>query len=288
MLDRHERLRVQSLHLRGGTTRVQAVADDCEFHVVHGEGGGCVLEVTGSAVTAWMPLRGCLQVHTPKLSIALHARNALVTEPEVGFRATACANSIWFALLGGQKAWELLMAGTQAPGARLLPAVHVIDRTLRHKILAFARKSDSLEDRLVALANEIALSQAPLHAAIMRSPGRTFATKLQVFLRLQRVRIFIAANCEKELDNDSLARIANYSPCHFLRTFKTVFLETPHACLVNQRLRRAEHLLRAGDLAVTEVAFASGFENRSAFSRRYRKHFGMTASATRRINSHCG
>jgi AraC family transcriptional regulator len=132
------------------------------------------------------------------------------------------------------------------------------------------------------MAGDLRDSQAPLYQVIGRGPGRSFAAKLQVFLRLQRVRRFMNAYCERELDIESLARIANYSPCHFLRTFNTMYGETPHAYLVRQRLRRADRLLRSGGLAVTEVALASGFENRSAFSRSYRQHFGVTANEVRR------
>ncbi len=92
----------------------------------------------------------------------------------------------------------------------------------------------------------------------------------------------MSARCEAVLDNEMLARMACYSSCHFLRIFKSVYLETPHSYLVSQRLRRAKRLLHQGNLAVTEVALASGFENRSAFSRSFKQYFGTTAKEARR------
>jgi AraC family transcriptional regulator len=56
---------------------------------------------------------------------------------------------------------------------------------------------------------------------------------------------------------------------------------TPHVHLVNQRLLRARHLLHSSPLAIAEVALASGFENRCAFSRLFRQRFGITAMALR-------
>jgi len=287
MFDPHDNLQIETLYLRRGTTHVQAIEDDCRLFVIHGEGGGCVLEATGMAAAAWIPLCGEIQVHTQGVGIAVHSKWALVTGPETGVRVAAYAGSKWLALMGGEAACKLLMAGVPSPKTRLLPALHAVDRHLRRKIVALARSTGpgEFEGMLEALASEIATLQAPLYQAVARSPGRSFAAKLQVFLRLQRVRRFMNAYCEQELDNAVLARVANYSPCHFLRTFRAVYLETPHAYLVRQRLRRAERLLRSGELAVTEVAFASGFENRSAFSRRYREHFGMTAREARRLNA---
>ena len=118
--------------------------------------------------------------------------------------------------------------------------------------------------------------------AIARCPGRTFAQRRQVFLRLQRVRNYLAANCHLDIDNESLARMASYSPWHFIRAFRAAYQETPHAYLVRQRLERARRLLCASPLAIAEIALASGFENRCAFSRLFRERFGVTAGAVRR------
>src|SRR5436305_14633650 len=133
----------------------------------------------------------------------------------------------------------------------------------------------SVIESVFALQNELA-------SAIDRCPGRTYAQRRQVFLRLQRVRNYLAANCHLELDNDALARMANYSPWHFIRAFRAAYRQTPHACPVEQRLSRARRLLHTSPLAIAEIALASGFENRCAFSRLFRRHFGTTAGAMRR------
>lgn len=280
-------LRIEPVQLRRTVTRMQVSGNEDRLFVVQGEGSARVLEVLGEVIAAWMPLRGSVQVHTSGLSLQVQPRSALVTEPETNLRVATFPGSKWLALVGSKVAWRLLMTGVPSPEALPLPAMHAIDWDRRRRIVALARCThpDELGVALQAFAGEMAALQAPLQQAIARSPGRSFANKLQVFLRLQRVRRFMNANCEQELDNESLARIASFSPCHFLRTFKAVYRETPHAYLVRQRLRRAERLLRSGHLAVTEVALASGFENRSAFSRCYRQHFGVTANEARKDGS---
>jgi AraC family transcriptional regulator len=108
------------------------------------------------------------------------------------------------------------------------------------------------------------------------------ALRRRVFLRLQRVRNYLASNCHLDIDNESLARMASYSPWHFIRAFRAAYQETPHAYLVRMRLERARRLLSQSPLAIAEIALASGFENRCAFSRLFRERFGVTAGAMRR------
>lgn len=287
MLVQRHGLQMETLHLRRGASVVLPVQDDGRLFLVDGEGGGSALELACPATVAWLPLAGHIQVRTPELSLAVRVREALVTEPVATLKAVAYANCRWFAAAGGRQAWDLLMMGAQACSSPPLPALYTVDGKFRRLVAALARCATprEIEARMGALVDEIIIRQLPLCDAIARTPGRTRNARLQAFLRLQRVRTYMAACCEKELDNQVLAGIANYSACHFVRTFKSVFQETPHAYLLRLRLRCAQRLLRAGGLAVTEVALASGFENRSTFSRSYRQRFGMTAIEAKRRGS---
>lgn len=276
-------MRVKPQHLKQGGALLQTIQDDDCISVVYGEGKGCILDVRGEASGAWIPLRGGLQVQNTSLRHSVRVKEILTTERDSHVRAIGHGNSRWLAILGGKRAWELLLADTPAAGVQLLPETHRADRLMRRTAITLVRSPSGSfsESSVYAIADRIAILQSSLMEAIDRCPGRTYANKLQAFLRLQRVRNFISACCDQEIDNDALARMANYSPTHFIRIFNEVFFETPHAYLVKHRLQRAERLLLSGNLAVTEVALASGFENRSAFSRLFRKRFGTTASEAR-------
>ena len=216
-----------------------------------------------------------------------------VTEAEPRLHAVGRGNAVWIALLGGRSAWREALDGlSDMPIAEplLLPTWHSADRTLRIRLVALARAAANggAEQALQSVIESVFVLQKDLAAAIDRCPGRTYAQRRQVFLRLQRVRNYLAANCHLELDNDALARMASYSPWHFIRgeiairAFRAAYQQTPHAFLVDQRLQRARRLLRSSPLAISEIALASGFENRCAFSRLFRQRFGMTAGALRR------
>ncbi|ODU91641.1 MAG: hypothetical protein ABT18_15370 [Rhodanobacter sp. SCN 66-43] len=261
-----------------------AVEDDGCLWTIYGEGGGCTLEVTGEASGVWIPLHGSLQVHSSGLNQPVHAGEVLVTEHDNHARAVGHASGRWLVLLGGKRVWKWLLMLASASETQLLPEMHEADRELRRAAIAVVRATQPLElaGAVHAVTDKIATLQAPMYMAIARCPGRTWAKQRWVFLRLQRVRNYIAACCNRNLDNKALALMAHFSPCYFLRTFKAVYLETPHAYLLDQRLKRAKRMLHTSGLAITEVALASGFENRSVFSRTFRQRFGITAQETRR------
>jgi AraC family transcriptional regulator len=250
--------------------------------VVTGSGRGCALRVDGPIVGIWIPLRARLQLGA-SADAFLYPGEARVTEAESRVQAIGRGNAVWVGILGTPAAWKDALGGllgTPAPEPLLLPARHLADRDLRRVAITLARSAskgssvaaaDVLLDRILTLQTD----------AIARCPGRTYAQRRQVFLRLQRVRNYLAANCQLDIDNDALASMANYSPWHFIRAFRAAYQETPHVYLVRLRLERARRLLRASPLAIAEIALASGFENRCAFSRLFRKRFGTTASAMR-------
>jgi AraC family transcriptional regulator len=164
--------------------------------------------------------------------------------------------------------------------------VHVADRGLRRAGLRLLREA-AAGNEVGALAAATAFAsllhelQAGFLPLVARCPGRTHAQRRNVFLRLLRVRNYMAASCHLDLGIDDFARMASYSPCHFIRAFNSVFGDTPHAVLVEQRLTRARRLVDESSMAITEIARASGFENRCAFSRSFKRRFGVTATSLR-------
>ncbi|WP_235857062.1 helix-turn-helix domain-containing protein [Occultella glacieicola] len=84
------------------------------------------------------------------------------------------------------------------------------------------------------------------------------------------------------LDIPTLAAVAHVSPAHFIRSFRSVFAETPHRYLQRRRVERAMFLLRQGDRSVTEVGLEVGFASLGTFSRTFTAIVGESPSAYRR------
>ncbi len=261
-----------------------------DFIKVVGGGRGCVFKVEGPVAGIWIPLRGRLQVFTGDTECSLQPGELRVAETEARVQAVGRGNAVWVALLAGPQTWKNVLRGAQSVQSMepmLIPARHVASPETRRRaiVLARATANGSLDAAFRAMVDDVVDLQSGFVEAIARCPGRTFAQRRQVFLRLQRVRNYLSSNCHLDLDNIALARMANYSPWHFIRAFRAAYAETPHAFLVNLRLQRARELLKSSPLAIAEIALASGFENRCAFSRLFHQRFGVTAGTMRRQHS---
>ena len=93
-----------------------------------------------------------------------------------------------------------------------------------------------------------------------------------------RVRDTIDRAYDTDLDVEALARLVHVSPDHLIRTFRSVFGETPHRYLQRRRIERAMFLLRTTDLDVTEVCLSVGFTSLGTFSRLFSAVVGESPS----------
>ncbi len=78
-----------------------------------------------------------------------------------------------------------------------------------------------------------------------------------------------------------LARIAEVSPAHFIRTFRATFGETPHRYLQRRRVERAMFLLRSTERSVTDICFDVGFNSLGTFSRTFQEIVGESPTTFR-------
>jgi transcriptional regulator GlxA family with amidase domain len=99
--------------------------------------------------------------------------------------------------------------------------------------------------------------------------------------RLLRARDAMDRTYARPLDVPALARIANVSEAHFIRTFRATFGETPHRYLQRRRVERAMFLLRETSRRVTDISFDVGFTSLGTFSRTFHEIVGETPSAYR-------
>lgn len=98
-------------------------------------------------------------------------------------------------------------------------------------------------------------------------------------VHLRRARDHADLNYREPLDLDALAAVAGISKFHFQRLFSQTYGMSPAAYLSLRRLERAQDLLRATNLTVTEVCHAVGFTSLGSFSSRFRELVGETPSA---------
>ena len=88
---------------------------------------------------------------------------------------------------------------------------------------------------------------------------------------------FINDSIDTNFTLEALASNVNLSKFHFLRLFKKNFGLTPHAFIVNERLNRANNLIKNG-YSLSSASVQVGFNDQSHFSRNFKKYFGYTPS----------
>lgn len=95
-----------------------------------------------------------------------------------------------------------------------------------------------------------------------------------VLVHLRRARDLADVGYAQPLDLERLAATAGLSKYHFLRLFKATYGITPAEYVSQRRIERAQDLLRATNLTVTEVCHAVGFTSLGSFSSRFRALVG--------------
>jgi transcriptional regulator GlxA family with amidase domain len=100
--------------------------------------------------------------------------------------------------------------------------------------------------------------------------------------RLLRVRDTMDRTYAQPLDVPILARIAQVSEAHFIRSFRATFGETPHRYLQRRRVERAMFQLRESERSVTDICMDVGFTSLGTFSRTFREIVGESPTQYRR------
>lgn len=221
---------------------------------------------------------GTFRVRTTGAWRALGAGELFVTHPGLEFscrhddeQPVDCCLSVSY----GEEAIESLR------GAGLtLPATLVEAPTNRRAYLhhALTRCGRGDEARVEALAGALQWTRAtPPTTATPLFP----AHRLRWFAnRVDHAVMHIDAHYADPLSLSAMAREVGMSVFHFARVFRELQGLPPHRYLTSVRLARAQQHLRDG-ASVTETCFAVGFGSLSHFVTSYRRHFGVTPSASR-------
>jgi AraC family transcriptional regulator len=93
---------------------------------------------------------------------------------------------------------------------------------------------------------------------------------------LERLREYIVAHLDEQIEVATLANMAGRSPFHFTRVFAQSVGLTPHRYIVHLRLQRAIELVREGRSGLADIAAATGFADQSHLSRWVRRAHGVS------------
>ena len=81
-----------------------------------------------------------------------------------------------------------------------------------------------------------------------------------------------------------LAEICHLSHGYFIKKFYSVFGQTPHQYIINQKMELAKYLLVSTDEKIAKIAENVGYEDVGYFSYAFKKYFGKSPSFFRKAN----
>jgi AraC-like DNA-binding protein len=102
-------------------------------------------------------------------------------------------------------------------------------------------------------------------------------------VEIWKARKFIKEHSADELSLTKVAKAASISRNHFSEKFKQITGTNFVEYVARARFERACELLRDGDLRISEIAFAVGFQSLSQFNRVFKKFSEKSPSAYRAI-----
>jgi AraC family transcriptional regulator len=124
-------------------------------------------------------------------------------------------------------------------------------------------------------------SQGHTNELLGRLDQERVSTREEVFRRVSLARQHIDANFLEEINLDEMASQAHFSKYHFLRCFKQVYGMSPYQYVLQRRLNTAKEQLGKTKRSLNEIAVDTGFGDRRAFNKAFRKAFGFNPAELR-------
>jgi AraC-like DNA-binding protein len=278
-------VRIRQHILRGAQSLDAGELDGGGLAMVRARGRGNRVQMPPGWISTCVALAGACELHGQDVDWLLAPKRYQVWMDG----ALACAShghGWWLLLTGPARAWQ---GASLPPMTELLPWDAACPRSVLRPLVRLARRprnegtlDHAMADGIVAdLRQAIIDHQQGLHAHLQRCSGRTRLRRQQTLLRLLRVQHLIRCHPDDHVALAQLAASANYSPCHLIRAYRSVFDETPNEYAARLRCQRAWELVCGTPMPVCEIAGTLGFESESAFCRAFKHAFGCTTSSAR-------
>ena len=221
------------------------------------------------------------------LTLARGARYAYAAHGEAPFRSNMISFPHW--ITDGAAA-ALIDSGDARTGRRLETRLMRPDAATQSLMDAIAARC-----RADFAGNDwYAEKSALLYAALLDAQDARTAAREQIIAVKASTRAELARRAarakhcilqrfgEATLSLDEIAREACLSPYHLIRVFRQIAGATPMQFLTGVRMDAAHRLLAETKLSIGEITLRTGYSDRSAFFKAFRKRFGVAPSAVER------
>ncbi len=133
-----------------------------------------------------------------------------------------------------------------------------------------------------AAAKIITQACSVLESAGGAEPGRHAIRGGLLTWQIRRVKAHIESHLDRSISVIELAGAVRLGPSYFQRAFKRSFGVSPHAFILDRRIRRAQTLMLTTQDSLCAIALAAGFSDQSHLTTRFHRAIGITPSTWRR------
>ncbi len=144
----------------------------------------------------------------------------------------------------------------------------------------FNRLFDILQDRTAEALQKQGAAVA-FFSAMREQLGTLARQGGEVDRKLARAADYLECRYAHAVTLDELCAAAGLSEAHLIRAFKRRYGMTPHAYLLDVRIKRGKARLREG-AAIAQVAHEVGFADQAHFQRAFKRHVAATPGQYRR------
>lgn len=142
-------------------------------------------------------------------------------------------------------------AEERVPGTNFVPDYYA---EIRKRLRSHFNKSDNIVETL--------LQSNPREAAFLKRVNELILSNLQ----------------NRQFDSNYLSRALNMSRTQLFRRLKPIIRQSPGSYIRTLKLQKAKELFETTDLRISEVAFQTGFETASHFTKVFTKQYGVKPS----------
>ncbi|MBK9452696.1 MAG: helix-turn-helix transcriptional regulator [Bacteroidetes bacterium] len=143
------------------------------------------------------------------------------------------------------------------------------------------RKRVNFDEFFITMAEHLVHSEFQTKLMIDSLKNEKPSTREELYRRISLAKCHIDEHYLQELNLDTLAEVAMTSKYHFLRCFKEIYHCSPYHYVLQKRLQHTAHLLLKDRHSLTEIALETGFTDRRAFNKAFKKMYGTLPTAFR-------
>ncbi len=110
--------------------------------------------------------------------------------------------------------------------------------------------------------------------------GRVLSRKLEA-----RAKDMLLSSLRADTSIADIAEACNLSRSYFIKAFRQTVGTTPHRWLLEQRVQKAQDLLRMPGRSITDIALLCGFADQAHLTRVFTSVVGLSPGAWRKVNA---